>query len=276
VAGESNSVPILLYHSLLAVPTPRYRPFAVGPDVFAEQIARIAQLGRPVLSVGEYAAYLSTPPLAGAPRPIVLTFDDGFVDTLEIGSRVLADHRFRATCYVVTGGMGGRSAWLDRDGEGAQRIMTPAQVRELEAAGFEIGSHSHRHVALDTLPFVEAVRQIDASRAALEDLLGHPVTTFAYPYGYHTGKIRAYLREAGYTSACGVKQALSHPGDDPYSLGRIIVGSNVPRDTFDGWLEGVGLPLSWRRERLSTLAWRNVRRVRSAFAGQGRRGPLDG
>ncbi len=143
--------------------------------------------------------------------------------------------------------------------------MSPAQVRELDAAGIEIGSHGHRHVTLDTLPFAQAAQQIDTSKAVLEDILGHAVTTFAYPFGYHTGRIKAHLRASGFTSASGVKQGLSHRDDDPFALARIIVGADTPPETFDSWLDGEGLPLGWRRERPQTIAWRMARRANRAI-----------
>jgi peptidoglycan/xylan/chitin deacetylase (PgdA/CDA1 family) len=269
--SAATAIPILIYHSLSAEATDRYRRYAMPPESFAEQMARIAGRGHSVLSVGEFAAILADPSRTMPERPLVMTFDDGFLDTFEISLPILARHGFHATSYVVTGGLGGRSTWLADDGEGERRLVSPAQVRDLDAAGIEVGSHGHRHVALDTLPFARAARQIDTSKAVLEDILGHAVTTFAYPYGYHTNRIKAHLRATGFTSACGVKQAMSHRDDDSFALARIIVGSDTPPEVFDSWLGGEGLPLGWRRERPQTIGWRLARRMKRAL-GTGDRG----
>jgi peptidoglycan/xylan/chitin deacetylase (PgdA/CDA1 family) len=263
--STATPTPILLYHSLSVEATDRYRRFAMAPKSFAEQMAHIAGRGNSVLSVGEFVAALGDPSGRMPARPLVMTFDDGFLDTFEVGSPILAEHGFHATVYVVTGSLGGSSTWLEGDGEGARRLMSPAQVRELDAAGIEIGPHGHRHVPLDTLSFAQAAQQIDTSKAVLEDILGHAVTTFAYPYGYHTNRIKAYLRACGFTSASGVKQALSHRDDDLFALARIVVGADTPLATFDTWLGGEGLPLGWRRERPQAIAWRLARRVNRAI-----------
>jgi peptidoglycan/xylan/chitin deacetylase (PgdA/CDA1 family) len=260
--SSGPAIPILLYHSLTVDATDVYRRFAMPPQVFAQQMDRIADRGHTVMSVGELVAALGDPAARMPSRPLVMTFDDGFVDTLEVGAPILAQHGFHATLYVVTRRHGRTRSPLAGEGERARPILTPAQVRELEAAGIEVGPHSHRHVPLDTLPFDLAAEQIDTSKAVLEDVLGHAVSTFAYPYGYHTRRIKAHLRASGFTSACGVKQALSHGADDTFALGRIIVGSDTAPETFESWLDGEGLPRSWRRERLRTIVWRVARRAR--------------
>lgn len=275
--SAATPIPILIYHSLSVEATDSYRRFAMAPKTFAEQMAHIAGRGHSVLSVGEFVAALGDPLGKMPARPLVMTFDDGFLDAFEVGSSILAEHGFHATFYVVTGSLGGSSTWLAGDGEGARRLISPAQVRELDKAGIEIGSHGHRHVPLDTLPFAQAEQQIDTSKAVLEDILGHSVTTFAYPYGYHTNRIKAHLHASGFTSASGVKQALSHRDDDLFALARIIVGRDTPLETFDSWLGGEGLPLGWRRERPQTIAWRLARRASRAIrTGSGAHNSADG
>lgn len=83
------------------------------------------------------------------------------------------------------------------------------------------------------------------------------VRSFAYPHGHHSARVR----DAGYTSACAVKNVLSHPRDDPWSLGRITLEHD---DTVERLrsvcVDGVR-PLSWRGERPVTRGWQAVRRV---------------
>ena len=119
----------------------------------------------------------------------------------------------------------------DKDSE--RPMLSAGQVRDLDAAGVDIGSHGHRHVALDEIPFAEAVREIETSRDTLEEIVGHRVVTFAYPYGYHTGRIKRYLETTGFESACAVKQAISHPNDDRFALARAIVNSDITIEGLD-------------------------------------------
>ena len=77
------------------------------------------------------------------------------------------------------------------------------------------------------------------------------------------------MRQAGYSSACGVKHAFSHVADDRFAIARIIVGAETSLDEFAAWLRGTGqLPDTWPGERLRTRVWRMARRAK-AFVDRG-------
>ena len=264
VAREgSPRIPILAYHSVTIDATDRYRGFAIDPGLFREQMDVLADGGYRTRSVGELVSILGSPRAEALERTVVLTFDDGFREVHGLVLPVLRELELHATAYLVSAHIGGTSRWLAADDEGDRPLMSWTEVRELAAEGVEIGSHSHRHRALDLLSLSDATDEIVRSRRVLEDGLGRAVTTFAYPYGYHTGPIKRAVQQAGYTNACGVKQAISHLEDDPFALARIIVYSDTKPETFRAWLSGEGLPLGWTGERLVTRAWRVVRRARS-------------
>lgn len=265
--APAQRVPVLCYHSVTAEATESYRGFAIDPGLFREQMAAVAGSGRRTMTVGELASGLAPGATAPTDPRVVLTFDDGFRETHGLVLPVLDGLALKATAYLVSAYVEGTSRWLTPDGEGDRPLVSWTEARELADHGIEIGSHGHRHVALDVLKDADARDEIVRSRQILEDGLGRPVTTFAYPYGYHTGLIKRTVREAGYTNACGVKQALSHPGDDPFAMSRIIVYADTPPETFRDWLAGDGLPLGWRNERLVTRGWRTVRRLKARFGG---------
>ncbi|HEX7497136.1 MAG TPA: polysaccharide deacetylase family protein [Candidatus Limnocylindrales bacterium] len=259
-------IPILIYHSLAAEAAEPYRPYSMDPGRFAEHMEHIAAGGYETLTVGQLSAALAGHNGSVPERPLVITFDDGFEDTYSVALPILTKLGLRSTVYVVTGQIGGKSRWLAPQGEGERPMLSAGQVRDLDAAGVDIGSHGHWHVALDEIPFAEAVREIDTSRATLEEIVGHRVVTFAYPYGYHTGRIKRYLETTGFESACAVKQALSHPNDDRFALARAIVNSDATIEVLDSWIRGEGLPMSWRGERPQTTLWRYVRRMKRAVS----------
>jgi peptidoglycan/xylan/chitin deacetylase (PgdA/CDA1 family) len=173
----------------------------------------------------------------------------------------------RSTAYILTAYLGGTSRWLAQLGEGDRPMLSARQVRDLDEAGVEIGAHGHRHLALDEMPLALAETEIDTCRIRLEEIVDHAVVTFAYPFGYHSGRIKRYLEASGFESACAVKQALSYPGDDRFALARAIVGSDLSTSGLDAWLRGEGLPLTWQTERPQTKVWRVVRRVRRVISG---------
>ena len=257
-----DRIPVLVYHSVSEEATDRYRGFAIDPGLFREQMAAVAEAGYRTRTVGDLLSDREQPGGRAADRTVVLTFDDGFREVHGLVLPVLRELDLRATAYLVSAYIGGTSRWLVPDGEADRRLMSWTEIRELAAEGVEIGAHGHRHVALDLLRPADATDEIVRSRQVLEDGLGRAVTSFAYPYGYHTGAIKRAVRDAGYTNACGIKQAISHPADDRFALSRIIVYADTSPETFRDWLAGDGLPLGWRDERLVTRAWRVVRQVR--------------
>lgn len=262
----STVIPILIYHSLKTHATERYQPFSMDPGQFAEHMEHIAAGGWKTLTVGQLSAALAGQAQSLPERPLVLTFDDGFEEVHSVALPVLTRLHLRSTVYIVTGHLGGHSRWLASLGEGDRPMLSPGQVRDLDEAGVEIGPHGHRHIALDEIPFSQAVSEIDVSRRALEEIITHPVVTFAYPYGYHTGGIKRHLQASGFGSACAVKQALSHPNDDRFALARAIVGSDLSTECLDSWIRGEGLPLSWGGERPQTKVWRMARRMKRAIS----------
>jgi peptidoglycan/xylan/chitin deacetylase (PgdA/CDA1 family) len=260
-------IPILLYHSISENATRRYRQYAIDPGRFREQMHAIAAGGFRTLTVSEFVSMLADPGAEIPERCLLITFDDGFVDVHHVALPILAGLGLRATAFLVTEHIGGTSRWLQADGEGERRLMAWPQIRELVLGGFEIGSHGHSHLQLDTLPIREAEDDIRRSREVLEEGLGSRVTSFAYPHGYYTQRIKDLIRANGYSAGCAVKHALSHRGDDPLALARVVVSDDTAADRFAAWVDGRELPAAWSGERSRTTAWRIFRRTRARLRG---------
>ncbi|MCW3817418.1 polysaccharide deacetylase family protein [Micromonospora sp. DR5-3] len=252
-------VPVLCYHSIGDVPRDNTLRWSVSPGDFDEQLALIQESGRTPMTVSGYAAVLrGLAPLP--PRPVLITFDDGFPDLAETALPVLRRHRLTATAYVIAARVGTAPS-PDRDPS-----LDWDQLRELHAHGVEIGSHSRSHRALDCLRHTELHQEAAGSRRLLEDGMGTPVRSFAYPYGYHSLAVRSAVRAAGYSSACGVKNALSHPNDDVFAIARVLIERDTGVAGIGALLDGTGWPLAWRGERLRTRGWRAYRRARHLVA----------
>lgn len=252
-------IPILLYHSIADTVAPDYRRWAVTPAAFAAQLAYLRQEGYHALTVTELAHCVTTAPGALPAKPVVITFDDGLADFYIGALPLLCDYGFPATLYITTGYVEGKSRWLADSGEGERAMMSWAQITELPNHGIECGAHTHSHPQLDTLPRLQARREIVHSKRLLEEKLGRPVTSFAYPHGYHDKAVQAMVQEAGFTAACGVKDAISRPDDDRFGLARIIVAGETTLPQFANRLVGRNVALAPRDERPATTAWRLVR-----------------
>jgi peptidoglycan/xylan/chitin deacetylase (PgdA/CDA1 family) len=256
-------IPILAYHSVGDRARDGTMRWSVSPGDFDEEMAVIAERGRQALTVAQYAAALRGE--AALPhQPVLVTFDDGFADLATTALPVLQRYRLVATAFLV-------SAWIGTRSPDGGPVLDWEQIHELRAHGIQIASHSHSHRALDCLPAADAEREARLSRQMLADGLGDEVVSFAYPYGYNSSRVRRAVRAAGYSSACGVKNALSHPGDDLFALARVLVTREMGAVGVGRLLDGGGAPLSWPGERLLTRGWRAYRRGRYLVDGTVRR-----
>jgi peptidoglycan/xylan/chitin deacetylase (PgdA/CDA1 family) len=256
-AMSSARIPILLYHSVSDEPHAAIAPFSVTPAVFEQQLDLIVQGGHCVLSVTELVDALA----AGCMLPtntVVITFDDGFADTLEVALPKLSTRSLTATVYLTTGYLSGKGRQHYPTMPG--RMLSWRQIPELENAGLEIGAHAETHRQLDILPLALAREEVHRSKELLETALDHSIRSFAYPHGYANSVLRREVRAAGFDSACGVRNAISHPLDDRWQLARLVVRSNTPLERVASWLRGTGAPVAGPGETLQTSLWRQARR----------------
>lgn len=118
-------------------------------------------------------------------------------------------------------------AGLDRRASASDRNMAWTELTQLASGPlFEIGSHSVTHPVLARLPVVEQRREIERSKAALEERLVRPVTSFSYPYGGpsdYTHATVALVREAGFETACSNAAGSVSRRSDPLQLPRHLV-----------------------------------------------------
>jgi peptidoglycan/xylan/chitin deacetylase (PgdA/CDA1 family) len=226
----------------------------VTPERFGAHLAYLADQGYTPLRVSELARALRSH--LGLPaQPVLITFDDGYADFHTQALPRLAAHGFPSTLYVITGRVRDEST-LD----GGPRYLSWSELRDVESQPVEVGSHSHTHPQLDVLPVNEARAELQISKQILEQELGHEVPSLAYPYGYHGPTVRRLAIEAGYTSACAVKQALSSDHDDLFALSRMLVMADTDVSKLQAWLAGADLRVAPRGERLATIGWRWARR----------------
>jgi peptidoglycan/xylan/chitin deacetylase (PgdA/CDA1 family) len=134
--------------------------------------------------------------------------------------RPLGQNQRREALEQLVGWAGAASARRDD-----YRLLSPPEVLELAACELvEIGAHSVTHPMLDVLPPERQRAEIEQSKACLEELLGKPVASFAYPHGAHTLETAALVRGAGYACACSTLAAAVSSEADPHRLPRVHVG----------------------------------------------------
>jgi len=261
-------VPVFLYHAVSHTSPPWLAPYTVSPRTFVEQLDMIADSGLRVVPLRHLVASLRGGPALPA-RSAVLTFDDGYADFAATVAPLLAARGLPSTLYVTTGALTGAGAPPGGGPFPSVPTLSWAQVRELDAAGVEIGGHTVTHPQLDTLSRASVREEVAGCKRRIEDALGHRVDSFAYPHGYSSRTVRAVVGEAGWTSAAAIRSAsaFSSERDDPLRFGRLMVRADTGRDRFALWTRGEGAPVAPFAEGLRTRGWRAYRRAR-AMAGR--------
>jgi peptidoglycan/xylan/chitin deacetylase (PgdA/CDA1 family) len=172
------------------------------------------------------AEYLAAPPQPRHGRAILITFDDGYRNFADAALPLLRRFGFTATLFVPVDYVGKRPSWLESNHATARLLLNqlgfpgrerqrledgmaalareplldwPA-LRDLVAAGIDVQSHGAGHGFLTRLPPEEAAADLARSRSVLEDRLGAPVRTIAYPYGACDKAVAALAGRAGFTA----------------------------------------------------------------------------
>jgi peptidoglycan/xylan/chitin deacetylase (PgdA/CDA1 family) len=206
-------MPILVYHHVVpgvASGSTMTRSLFVTPDAFEQQLKYLKDNRYQSVSFDDLADCVEYG-VALPDRPVILTFDDGWENQFTYGFPLLQKYGFTGTFFVVTG-------YLD-----FQNFMTSEQLKTMVAAGMTIGDHSRTHPALPTIGSSQRLQdEIAGSKAWLEERLGVPVTTFAYPYGSYTPAVVALIKAAGYRTARTVDDGTHDTADNLETLPGIV------------------------------------------------------
>jgi peptidoglycan/xylan/chitin deacetylase (PgdA/CDA1 family) len=153
-----------------------------------------------------------------ARRTVAVTFDDAYRSVIELARPILERHGLPASVYVPTAHAGaerpmswpGIDHWIGTPHEHELTPMSWDELRELANAGWEIGSHTRTHPHLTQLGDEETARELGDSRTEIEDELGLPCDTIAYPYGDVDDRVEDLTRQAGYRTAAALPGSFTH------------------------------------------------------------------
>ncbi|MEU7136172.1 polysaccharide deacetylase family protein [Streptomyces sp. NPDC046261] len=253
-------VPILMYHAVAQAPARATYGLSVSPGAFTEQMLLLAGFGFTPLTARQLAdAWRGGGRLP--PKPVLITFDDGYEGVHRYALPALVEHGFTATLFASTGWLRG----AHETGGALDLMLSWDQLRELAAAGMEIGGHSHTHPQLDQLTDERLSFEVRHCRDLLTAELGHPPVSFAYPYGYSSRRVRGTVRAAGFGVSLAVGNALAARRQGPYALERVTVRRTTGIAEFERLVEGRGLGRLFAGDRALTKGYAVIRRSRSAI-----------
>ena len=212
-------VPILMYHHLKDIcesDDSECQQLTVTPQDFRDQVAYLNDNGYHTITFAELLAAFDGKASLPA-NPVIITFDDGWDDIYHVAYPILRDHGQRATFFISTN-------WITN----VEGVVGWDQIKEMSQGGMEFGSHSSTHPYLTESDPDALAWEIEASKAALEEHTGLPVTTMAYPFGLYDDTVIAALQAAGYRAACTIDPGVTA------EAGKLML---LPRTWVYGWLD---------------------------------------
>lgn len=224
-----DRIPVLLYHRLLA--KERFESGAIQSDErsyvcfdtdFAAEMQFLHDRGYRTLHLDDLMS-IRRGEMSLPPRPILVTFDDGFRSVYLYAFPVLKRLQMKATLFVTPDANSEnfrKNAPLDEP-------VRPEEMREMCAAGISIESHAMTHRYLTDLDEATIRWELSASREALADIVGRPVRFLAIPSGAYNRTIRRIARDTGYEAVFGMGKGTIHPGSDLFALRRLVVGRDL-------------------------------------------------
>lgn len=179
-------IPILMYHYVRDYKNLNDAlgiNLSVSPAKFKEQLKTIKKLGYTTITFKDIiAGHLP-------PKPIILTFDDGYDDFYTNAMPQLKKRHMKAVSYIIASSIN------------LPHYMTLEQLKDISKNNIEIGDHTWSHPDLRTLNEKKLIWEINTSKKYLENLLKISIISFAYPSGKFNFQDVNEVKQAGYNFA---------------------------------------------------------------------------
>jgi peptidoglycan/xylan/chitin deacetylase (PgdA/CDA1 family) len=256
---------VLCYH---AISESWPAALAVSQESLRRQVSGFLRRG---FAPSTFGAAITRP--SGKPT-LAVTFDDAYASVVDRARPVLAELEVPASLFVPTAhaGDGSRMCWPGIDrwvGTPWEPELTGAswdQLREVAAAGWEIGSHTRSHPRLTGLTDAELRAELEGSRADCEHELDRPCRSIAFPYGDVDARVAAAARAAGYTAGGSLADQPDGAGARPDPLRWPRVGAYRPDSERKVRTKAT---LLLRAPRLWAMGQATRRRARALTGGRG-------
>ena len=175
---------------------------------FEEQMAYLRDNGYHSITQEQLTAYLKGEDDL-PDKPVLITFDDGYIDNYQCAYPIMKKYGMRGTIFVIIN-------FLDQP-----NYLTTAQMQEMAQNGMEFGSHTITHKRLTNMDQARVHRELTESKKILEQKLGKPVTFLAYPEGKYNNMVKQETQACGYDAAFTVNTGRDFSWDDHYELDRV-------------------------------------------------------
>ena len=223
---SQKEVPILCYHNIKdfsASAGEMTKTYTVKPANFAEQMKALADAGYHSIlpdQLYDYLVYNKALP----EKPVMITFDDTRGEQYSIGAAEMKKYNFKGVFFVMT-------VSINRP-----NYLSTVQIKDLSDSGNCIAAHTWDHHMVTKYAGEDWNTQLVKPKARLEEIIGKPITDFAYPFGLWNTAAIPEIKKSGYKMA----YILSTKRDsiDPlFTVRRMIVSGNWSTDRM---MEAIG------------------------------------
>lgn len=208
-------VPVLMYHYVSSLPPDAddiRRELTITPDLFRAHLAYLKEQGYSTISFYDLdAALLTGSPLPS--RPVILTFDDGYIDHYLNVLPALRDYGFTGTFFIIT-------ALADAN---RADYVNWAQIREMADAGMSMESHTKNHVDLRGRDYDFLVYELLGSLESLAAYTGQTSHILSYPVGHYDAMTLQVVGQLPIWRAVTTQRGALHTTDNRLEMPRIRV-----------------------------------------------------
>ncbi len=218
------TAPILLYHHVSD--DSAVNSYYITKEAFRAQMEALREWGYTSITVSELTAVL----INGGDlpsRPVVISFDDGYLDIYQNAFPIMHELGFVGTAYIVASRLQ------------LNNFVDVEQIQEMADDGWEIGSHSMTHTDLTT-DYSIANYEMQNSMLTLEEATGETISSFAYPYGRSDEFITTKVSEYGYRAGMGLGSSYEQYLSMQFYLSRMEIQGDYDMSKFAAMLPWSG------------------------------------
>lgn len=229
-------IPVLMYHKIPSTEIQTKHRIFVTVDRFRQHLDFFSKHKFTTISFADLKKFwdLEIPYSTFPKKPLILTFDDGYLDNLINAQPLLLEKKMKACLFLLANHNITENSWdLSDTTETKSQLMNLEQKQKLNPLCFEIGSHGFNHPHLTELTEADALIEMKNSRAQLSQDLSQEVIAFAYPFGSSSELTAKLCEKAGYKFAVNTDHGGLHIADDPFAIFRVNI---FPEDnSFNLW-----------------------------------------
>lgn len=211
-----GGIKILLYHSVGGSPKDHKLAVRIPVEEFWKQLKFLVDSGYKTVTISEL---ISNKINQDSGQYVALTFDDSYKDNIIEAVPIMKSFGMKATFFITTSYIDGSSQKKWTNGS-PREYMDWDDVLKLSEMGFEIGSHTVRHLDLTAIDENELRFELEASKQIIYKNIQKEVKIISYPYGRFDSKVISIAGELGYIAGCSSCVGVNYAYTDQYILRR--------------------------------------------------------